>query len=250
MDLSPEAIPLAFTTASACLTHWILRFGVPAHLTSDRGPQFVSALWQRLFAVLGITHHQTIAYHTESNGMVKRFHYSMKNSFRAHCVDGSWNQQLPWVLLGLWTTPKEGIGLSAVEMVSGTTLCLPGEFLTGSRAAIDRVFLPAPPGIQFVCSYTACPRCCSYFKGEDLCLQTCSHGFVHRDGHVPPLSPLYTGPFLVLQCSLKTFQLQVGTKSTTCPWTGSSLVCPRLLWFLSSLQPGGGIRGLFSLWFF
>ena len=130
----PEAIPLASTTASACadalLTHWVSRFGVPAHLTSDRGPQFVSALWQRLCAVLGITHHQTTAYHPESNGMVERFHRSMKNSLRARCVDGSWNQQLPWVLLGLRTTPKEGIGLSAAEMVFGTTLCLPGEFLT------------------------------------------------------------------------------------------------------------------------
>ena len=43
---------MASTTASVCadalVTHWISRFGVPAHLTSDRGPQFVSALWDRL----------------------------------------------------------------------------------------------------------------------------------------------------------------------------------------------------------
>ena len=212
----PEAIPLASTTASSCadalLTHWVSRFGVPAHLTSDRGPQFVSALWQRLCAVLGITHHQTTAYHPESNGMVERFHRSMKNSLRARCVDGSWFQQLPWVLLGLRTTPKEGIGLSAAEMVFGTTLCLPGEFLS----------VPEPPPSEF---FSQLRHAFSSFappppvhaavppSREDLRLRTCSHVFVRRDGHVPPLSPLYTGPFLVLHRSSKTFQLQVGTKS-------------------------------------
>ena len=61
-------------------------FGVPAHLTSDCGPQFVLALWKRLCAVLGIFHHQTTAYHPESNGMVERFNRSLKNT----PVPGAW----------------------------------------------------------------------------------------------------------------------------------------------------------------
>ena len=92
----PEAIPLASTTASVCadalVTHWISRFGVPANLTSDRGPQFVSALWDRLCTILGIVHHQTSAYHLASNGMVERFHRSLKNTLRARCADSLWNQ--------------------------------------------------------------------------------------------------------------------------------------------------------------
>ena len=57
---------------------------------------------------LGIAHHQTTAYHPESNGMIERFHRNKKNSLRAPCVDGSWSQQLPWVFLGLLTTPQGG----------------------------------------------------------------------------------------------------------------------------------------------
>ena len=71
--------------------------------------------------------------------MVERFHHSMKNSLRARCVGTLWHQQLPWVLLGLRTTPKEGVGLSTAEMVFGTTLCLPGEFLG----------VPEPPSAAF-----------------------------------------------------------------------------------------------------
>ena len=36
--------------------------------------------------------------------------------------------------------------------------------------------------------------------------------FIHKDGHVAPLAPLYEGPYKVLSSSLKTFQLQVGKR--------------------------------------
>ena len=209
----PEAIPMTSITASDCadalITHWISRFGVPAHLTSDRGPQFVSAMWKRLCSVLGIVHHQTTAYHPESNGMVERFHRSLKNTLRARCVGNLWHQHLPWVLLGLRTTPKEGIGLSAAEMVFGTTLCLPGEFpepppaafFSNLRQAFDS-FAPPPP------VHAQVPP-----SRVDRQLQDASHVFVRRDGHVPPLQPLYHGPYLVLQRSEKSFVLQVGART-------------------------------------
>ena len=44
-----EAIPLDKTTAANCaaalVAGWVARFGVPASLTSDRGPQFSGAIW-------------------------------------------------------------------------------------------------------------------------------------------------------------------------------------------------------------
>ena len=45
----PEVAPLSSISAVSCtrvfLSTWISRFGVPAVLTSDRGPQFTSFLW-------------------------------------------------------------------------------------------------------------------------------------------------------------------------------------------------------------
>ncbi len=63
----PEAYLLTSTTAADCaaalLQGWIQRFGVPGIITSDRGPQFTSALWSSLCSLLNISHTQTTAYH-------------------------------------------------------------------------------------------------------------------------------------------------------------------------------------------
>jgi len=44
-------------------------------------------------------------------------------------------------------------------------------------------------------------------------LTTCPMVLVRKDGHVPPLAPLYAGPYKVLSRSARTFRLQVGTRT-------------------------------------
>ncbi len=46
--------------------------------------------------------------------------------------------QLPWVLLGLRSAPKEKPNISSAEMVYGTALTLPGEFLDTPEAEVER----------------------------------------------------------------------------------------------------------------
>ncbi len=57
-----EAIPLANTAAAALFSGWICRFGVPAIITSDRGAQFTSSIWNSLCLLLQIKHQPTTAY--------------------------------------------------------------------------------------------------------------------------------------------------------------------------------------------
>jgi transposase InsO family protein len=73
----PEALPLSSTTSAACafafIASWVSRFGVPASITSDRGPQFTSSLWSAVCSQLGVAHTLTPAYHPQANGVVERF---------------------------------------------------------------------------------------------------------------------------------------------------------------------------------
>ena len=101
----PEAIPLRDTTTTECaralISTWIARFGVPLDMTSDRGPQFTSAMWSTIASQLGIQLHRTTAYHPQANGLVERFHRTLNASLKARLSSPNWVDELPWVLLGI-----------------------------------------------------------------------------------------------------------------------------------------------------
>ena len=129
----PEAIPLSQTDAAAIgrafALHWVARFGVPTDITSDRGPQFTSDIWRALAESLGAKIHHTTAYHPQANGMVERFHQSLKAALCARLTTPAWMDDLPWVLLGLRTMPKQDLGASVAVMVYGAPLTVPGTFV-------------------------------------------------------------------------------------------------------------------------
>ena len=123
------------------MTGWVARFGVPLQMTSDRGRQFISSLWSEMARSLGTQLHRTTSFHPQANGMVERFHRSLKASLRARLHDGNWIDELPWVLLGLRTATKEDLQTSPAEMVFGDSPLLPGELHPHSSYPLLR---PAP----------------------------------------------------------------------------------------------------------
>ena len=83
----PEAIPLsdsiAETTVQVFLSGWISRFGIPTVITTDKGVQFESTLWQNLTNLLGTKRIRTTAYHPCANGLVEHFHRQLKAALKA-----------------------------------------------------------------------------------------------------------------------------------------------------------------------
>jgi hypothetical protein len=181
---------------------------VPETLCSDRGVQFTSAVWNVLCTRLGIAHVMTTAYHPQSNGMIERFHRQLKDSLRARLAGPDWPSHLPWILLGLRAAPKDDSNVSSAELVYGTPLSLPGEFIA----------TPDPPASSFLESLRATPssiptRPRNY---KDLpvtrpaALYAAELVFVRRGALTPPLQPLYDGPYKVVFRNDKFFRLDVG----------------------------------------
>ncbi|MEL7079650.1 MAG: hypothetical protein AAGM46_27620, partial [Cyanobacteria bacterium J06582_2] len=104
-------------SCTTALATWISTFGLPDIITSDRGPNFTSSLWSAINTSLGIQHNTTTAYNPEANGLVERFHRTLKAALMSHCSTGNWFHHLPWVLLGLRTTPKSADDVSPSERV-------------------------------------------------------------------------------------------------------------------------------------
>ena len=217
-----EAYPMKATSAQECaaalFSTWISRFGVPHSITSDRGPQFTSALWASLCKLLNISHQQTTAYHPESNGLVERAHRRLKDALRARAGGPDWVSQLPWVLLGLRSTPREDTNCSAAEAVYGSPLVVPGQFLGNEE----------PPSTQFfeqlrqsMSAFQPTPTCHNVPADSrppvDLPADLLQAEFVlvRRDGQRTPLAPIYDGPYKVLQRSLHFFVIKLGERTDT-----------------------------------
>lgn len=216
----PEAEPIedisAKTVAAALYRAWISRFGVPARITTDQGRQFESELFSRLLHLLGARRCRTTAYHPQSNGVIERWHRTLKTALTAHLINSnSWTELLPTVLLGLRVAIRDDNSTSAAELTYGQPLRLPGElletttqpdepdeFLRKLRENLQRL-QPAP--------YRISPT--PIFTPKNL--KTCSHVFLRDDAVRRPLTPPYTGPHLVLERGDKTFVIVLGSGKKT-----------------------------------
>jgi transposase InsO family protein len=209
-----EAVPMKNTIAEDCtaalIGGWVSRFGVPAALMSDRGPQFTSAVWAAFRAKLGVHHTTTTAYHPQCNGIVERLHRCIKDALKARLASADWPSHLPWVLLGLRSCPREVSGVSVAEMVYGMPLSLPGVVINGQEQPAEffveqlqsklSSFSPLPPS----------PPASSASGGSKL--QDARFVFIRSPPAAPALSPAYRGPYLVLDRGEKFFKVQIGGK--------------------------------------
>jgi len=84
----PEAIPVpditAATVAFAVYNSWISRFGVPESIVTDQGTQFESQLFTELSQLLGFQRLRTTSYNPKCNGMLERWHRTVKSAIMCH----------------------------------------------------------------------------------------------------------------------------------------------------------------------
>ncbi|XP_076042117.1 uncharacterized protein LOC143026014 [Oratosquilla oratoria] len=118
----------ASSCAAVLLSGWIIKFGLPDHITSDRGIVFTPQVWSSLGLLLGITSHNTTTYIPATNGMMERLRRTLKATLMSRGTEASWCTQLPWVLLGLRTSPEYGLDISPAEMIYSDPVVIPGDF--------------------------------------------------------------------------------------------------------------------------
>jgi hypothetical protein len=166
-----------------------------------------------LCSLLNIQHSPTTAYHPQSNGLVERFHRRLKDALRSRAAAADWHDHLPWVLLGIRTAFREDNEFSPAEAVYGSQLVLPGQF-------IDTAESPSPSFLRELQStmtgrpppparHNTAPAPSTL--PEELLLARLV--LIRRDGAQPPLSPIYDGPYRVLERSTHFFLLEMGDRT-------------------------------------
>ncbi len=214
-----EAYPLPKIDAISCaraIVAWIARYGVPADITSDHGRQFTSQLWKELGNLYGAKMHHTTSYHPQSNGLVERFHRHLKSALKAVLTEQgiTWMDQLPWIMLGIRTAPKEDLRASSAELVYGSPLTVPADL-------ISTKVTPTITSEDFL-------RCLRSRVAQLIPLPMSRHGkvtthtplklndshyvFIRRGATDNTLQAPYTGPYKVLEYGTKTLLLEYGGK--------------------------------------
>ncbi len=117
-----EAIPLRKVNSESILKALMgifSRLGIPREILSDNGANLTSKLVEEVFTLLDIGHIKTSPYHPQTDGMVERFHKTLKEMLRKvkPKYGNQWDRALPVVLFSLRSTPNETTGFSPLELI-------------------------------------------------------------------------------------------------------------------------------------
>ena len=120
----PEAIPLRNIKAQTIIKGLIKFFtlvGLPKHIQSDQGCNFMSSVFQQVLYQLKITQHRSSAYHPQSQGAIERFHQTLKTMMRSYCLENQkdWDEGIPLLMFAARESIQETLGFSPFELVFG-----------------------------------------------------------------------------------------------------------------------------------
>ena len=126
---------MAKTVVKVFYERFIVIFGVPAKLLSNRGATFMSTLVEDLCSAFGIQKCRTTAYHAQCNGQVEHFHQTLFHMIDklSHDKKAQWEQDLPELLQAYNSTRLAMTGYLPHYLMFGRHLHLPVDyFLTVS----------------------------------------------------------------------------------------------------------------------
>lgn len=211
----PIAIPTnsatAVTVIEAFMLHWVSVFGLPERVTTDNGPCFISGQWRGLMQQFNIVHHFSTHYHPESNGIIERWHRTLKDSLTAR--GGSWEQALPLIMLHLRATVKEDLRFAPSELVFGTLPILPGAVLPRQELVLEpNVFGSAFYDVSFPGPQAPRWHRADRDKYIELDFSGTDQAFVRREGHQRPLTPAYSGPHRIISRHNRVFKMLINGK--------------------------------------
>ncbi|KAJ8708901.1 hypothetical protein PYW07_013505 [Mythimna separata] len=126
-----EAYPLknksANEVAKALAENFVLRYGIPQTIATDRGSEFISKVMVELCNILGINKILSTSYHHESIGSLENVHKTLGAYLRIQTNNNpsSWSSWIPYWCFSYNTTVNTVTKYKPYELVFGKICMLP-----------------------------------------------------------------------------------------------------------------------------
>ena len=175
----------AETVARVFVGQCVSCFGVPSYIITDQGRQFQSNLFTSLMSLLGTKQICT----TPCNGLLERFHRSLKQALMCH-NNQRWTDTLPLVLLKIHIAFKEDLKCTTAELVYECTINLLSEFITPSSNDTEYPYdlqQRLQNSMHALSSVPASAHCRAQAFFIHPALQNYTYVFIWRDGVKKPL---------------------------------------------------------------
>jgi IS30 family transposase len=100
--------------AKLFIIHVFSKHGVPSHVTSDRGSEFISCFFCSLRKALNMKLHFTSGYHLEGNGQTEHINLTLEQYLQIYCnfQQDNWHTLLPIAEFCYNNTPSSTTGVS------------------------------------------------------------------------------------------------------------------------------------------
>lgn len=120
----PDAIPMSKINSRnivRALIRFFAQVGIPREIQSDQGSNFTSKVFKEAMSRLGVRQILSTAYHPQSQGVLERFHQTLKSTLRAYCEQYSreWDEGLPFLLFALREAEQESTKYSPFDLIFG-----------------------------------------------------------------------------------------------------------------------------------
>ena len=106
------------------LVEMFSRVGIPDEMLTDCGSQLTAEVMKEVSRLLSLQQLTTTPYHPMCNGLVERFHATMKQMLRRMCAERpkDWDKYPPALLFAIREVPQESLGFSPFELLYGRSV--------------------------------------------------------------------------------------------------------------------------------
>ena len=194
-------------TIVSCLTDLICRYSIPATLLTDRGSNFMSYVFKKLMEDLQVEKLFTSPYHPQTDGQCERFNSTMLQGLRKLAEERpeQWDQKLQFVAFSYRTSKHAVTGYSPYELVFGKRPREPINTLDEAPGGEPRGYLEnfKEADLWRVEAYERILHE-KESRTEQVAQPPYEQGdlvMLKNNARKTKLSPLYRGPFKVLECA-------------------------------------------------